>query len=119
MKAWLFILIIPFVFTTCSKVEKDTQNACNSSNPLEDVTWLKTIKNTLTNCSCELSIIQGTYNNKTVYFVALTDALCDGISMPTLYDCNGKVVRVFNETDYQDFYNLVTRDKVLYRCKNQ
>jgi hypothetical protein len=71
----------------------------------------------MSNCSCEISIIQGTYSGGTVFFSAITDALCDGISIPTLYDCEGKVVRIFTSDDFSSFPDLVTTDKVLYRCK--
>jgi hypothetical protein len=118
MKKFFVILTLGILFMGCAKdATEETTNACNSSNPIEEVGWLKAMKNSLTNCSCEMSIIQGTYNNQTVFFIALTDELCDGIDMPTLFNCEGKVVRTFNETDYREFYDKVTRDKVLYRCK--
>jgi hypothetical protein len=75
------------------------------------------METSLINCMCEISLIRGTYNNQTVYFTALTDPACDGIDTPTLYDSNGKIVRIFTMNDYQEFYEKVTRDSVLYRCK--
>jgi hypothetical protein len=116
MKTKFFIVLIPIIIISC---QKETQNACKSKNPVEDVTWLKEIKSSMTNCTCETSIIEGTYNNQTVFFIASTDPLCNDIDTPTLFDCNGNVVRTFNMNDYHDFYNLVTRDKVLYRCKTK
>jgi hypothetical protein len=116
MKAILLILLIPILGLSC---RKETQNACKFNNPLEDITWMKELKSSMTNCSCEISIIQGTYYNKTVFFIATTDELCDGIDAQSLFDCNGNVVRTFNMNDYRDFYNLVTTDKVLYRCKTK
>jgi hypothetical protein len=114
MKKLSLIVITLLVIISC---HKETQNACDSNNPIEDVTWLKEMKASMTNCTCEMSIIQGTYKNQAVFFVALTDPLCDGIDMPALYDCNGKVIMTFTEENYRDFYDNVTRDKVLYRCK--
>lgn len=102
---------------SCDMFDKSLKTECNLDNPIEDFAWLKAMKTTLTNCSCETSIIQGTYNNQTVFFIATTDPLCDGIDMPTLFDCNGGAVRTFTSADYRDFYDHVTRDKVLYRCK--
>ncbi len=115
MKTIFLFILISLVIISCEK--KDTQNACRSDNPIEEVTWLKEMKDSLTNCYCEISIIQGTYKNQTVFFVAMTDPLCDGIDIPTLLDCYGNVVRQFTQEDYQEFYTDVTRDIVLYRCK--
>jgi len=117
MKKLILCLAIGLLLFNGCRYDKMANTECNSNNPTEDFAWLKAIKNTMTNCSCEISIIQGTYNNQTVFFTALTDALCDGINIPTLYDCEGKVVRVFTSADYRDFNDNVTRDKVLYRCK--
>ncbi len=118
MKNNLFVLVLFMILISCSKDENESSfsNACNSDNPLE-ISWLKEIKNSLQNCTCEISIIQGTYDDQTVFFTALTDPLCDGIDTPTLFDCEGNAVRTFTINDYQDFYNQVTRDEALYRCK--
>jgi hypothetical protein len=119
MKITLGIAIIIFLLQSCSKGDKETLNACKSTNPVEDVTWLRTIKGSLTNCTCEVSIIQGTYDSGTVFYVAITDPLCNGINIPTLFDCNGNMVRTFTMDDYLEFTSLVTPVKVLYRCKKQ
>jgi hypothetical protein len=118
MKKYFVFLILGIMFMGCSKdaTENET-NACNSANPIEEVGWLKDMKSSLTNCSCETSIIQGTYNNQTVFFIRVTDPVCNSVNMPTLYSCEGKVVRVFNETDYREFDDKVIPVKVLYRCK--
>ena len=118
MKKLGLILILGILFMGCTKdATVDTTNACTSANPIEEVGWLKDMKNSLTNCSCESSIIQGIYNNQTVFFIRGTDPLCNSVNMPTLYSCEGKVVRVFNETDYREFDDKVTPVKVIYRCK--
>ena len=111
------ISIVLALIIGCEKDDSENKNACNSDNPIEDISWLKELKNSLSDCVCEISLIQGTYDNRTVFFTALTDPLCDGIDMPTLFDCKGNVVRTFTMNDYQEFYTDVTRDKVLYRCK--
>lgn len=116
MKSKIFIAFVLIIIFSC---QKETQNACKSSNPIDDVTWIKAIKNSLTNCTCEISIIEGTYDNKTIFYTQLTDPVCNGIFSATLFDCNGKVVRIFKQSDYDDFFNLVTRNKVLYRCKSK
>jgi hypothetical protein len=115
----LFFVCSSFLLVNCGKDEKVTVSACNSDNPMENIGWLKAMKDSLTDCSCEISIVQGTYLHRPVFFLALTDPLCDGILIPTLIDCYGKEVKTFTEADIRDFYHLVTIDTVLYRCKNQ
>jgi len=120
MKFKILFVILFAALLSCSKDGNDctTQNACETDNPLE-VDWIKEIKNSMQNCVCEISIIQGTYQEQTVFFVALTDPLCDGIDIPTLYNCEGVAVKTFTMDDYLEFYSDVTRDKVLYRCKTE
>ncbi|HZK96042.1 MAG TPA: hypothetical protein VFC67_17715 [Prolixibacteraceae bacterium] len=119
MKKIILFFAISLLLLNGCYYDKMAKTECISDNPIEDFAWLKAMKNTMTDCGCETSIIQGTYNNQTVFFTALTDALCNGINMPTLYDCEGKVVRVFTIADYRTVTDLVTTDKVLYRCKTE
>ena len=76
------------------------------------------IKASLTNCGCDISIIQGTYKGQTVFFTAITDPACNSIDTPTLYDCSGNVVRIFttSESDQKELAEKVSRDQVLYTC---
>jgi hypothetical protein len=119
MRKLCFLIIIFLLPVQCSKNVKVTENACNTDNPLENIDWLKAMKDSLTNCSCQISIVQGTYRNHPVFYLALTDPLCDGILIPTLLDCNGKVVKQYTEADINDFYYQVSIDTVLYRCNNK
>jgi hypothetical protein len=119
MKKICILVILSALLVNCSKDEKVTSNACNTDNPMENIDWLKAMKDSLTNCSCQISIVQGTYRNHPVFYLALTDPLCDGVLIPTLVDCNGKVVKKYNETDIEDFYHQVSIDTVLYSCKNK
>ncbi len=75
----------------------------------------------MTHCSCETSIIKGTYYNETVIFIALTDPLCDGIDRPTLYCCDGTAIKTFTSSaaDQKELTEKVTLDEVSYRCKKQ
>lgn len=120
MKFKILFMILFVALLSCSKDDNDsnTQNACEADNPLE-VEWIIEIKNSMQNCFCEISIIQGTYEGQTVFFIALTDPLCDGIDVPTLYNCEGVAVKTYTMDDYLEFYTEVTRDTVLYRCKTE
>jgi len=115
MKTLLLLFITFSIVISCNKDNQQTQSG--GYDPFAEASLVKEMKKSLTNCQCEISIIKGTYNSQLVYFIALTDPICDGINAPTLYDINGKVVRSFTMNDYHDFYNNVTLDKVLYRCK--
>ena len=117
MKKSLVLFTMILGMLNCCKYDSLSKTEYISNNPTEDYAWLKTVKNSLSNCSCEISIIQGTYNSRTVFFTSITDVLCDGITIPTLYGCDGQVVRIFTSDDFLSFHDLVTTDKVLYRCK--
>ena len=112
MKKFCFILVSLILLLSCEK----SDNTCNCNNPIEDLTWLKEFKNSLTNCFCEMSIIQAAYNKQTVFYTAMTDPLCDGLYPVVLLDCNGKSVKSYEPGD-QALLNEVSNMKVLYRCK--
>lgn len=114
MKKPGFIFVILILILSCEK----SDNICNCNNPLEDLAWLKELKNSFTNCTCEISIIQATYEKQTVFYVALTDPVCDGVFNVNLADCNGTIIKNYTTYD-QTFDNEVTNRKVLYRCKTK
>jgi hypothetical protein len=89
---------------------------CECNDPLTDLSWLRQVKNSLTNCFCETSIIQASYNKQTVFYLAMTDPLCDGIQTYVLLDCTGNTVKSYQSGD-QAMDGRVTNLKVLYRCK--
>jgi len=119
MKKFCLLIAFSVLLVNCSKDEKTYANNCNTDNPMEELGWLKEMKDTLTNCTCQISIVQETYKNQPVFFIALTDPLCNGISIPTLYNCNGKVIKKYSADDFMDFNHQVTFDSVLYSCKDQ
>ena len=114
MKKLSFIFILLVLLLSCEK--KD--NTCNCNDPLTDLAWLKELKNSLTNCSCEMSIIQATYNEQTVFYQAMTDPLCDGIYPIVLLNCNGATVKSY-ESANQVPNNEITNVKALFRCKTK
>lgn len=50
-----WILISGFILAGCDK-DKDAIPECNVENPIEELSWLKDVKNSLTNCSCQISM---------------------------------------------------------------
>jgi hypothetical protein len=111
MKNLVIVLAVFVLILSCEK----NDNTCNCDNPLEDLQWLKDLKSSLTNCSCQTSIIQGTYKNETVFFVSPTGSECFGNLTYVLRDCNGDTVKVFGPT----FSDEVTDHKILYTCKEK
>lgn len=117
MKRTLIILITIFIVASCGKDENTGKSTCDLADPIEELPWLKEIKNSLTNCSIEMSILQGTYKNQTVFYISMTDPRVDAIQTATLLDCEGKVIEVIQPNKYQTFLNRVSNVKNLYRCK--
>ncbi len=113
----IFILLMLLMLTlSCS----DNTNVCATTGSIDDFPWIAKLKKSMTNCSCETSIIKGKYNNQTVIFIASTDPQCLGIDTPTLYNCEGKEIRSFTDSvaDQKELSDKLTRDSVLYRCKS-
>lgn len=121
MKRIIFAIsiILTFGSVSCSDDQKIDSNACKVTESIDNVPWLVELKKSMTNCTCEISIIKGTYNRQTVIFIAITDPVCNNINTPTLYNCEGKEIRSFttSTTDQKELRDNVTWDSVLYRCK--
>jgi hypothetical protein len=113
------ILLIAAGFIGCHNSKNVDTNACAANDPMEEVPWIEELKTSMTNCSCEISIIKGTYRGQTVVFTALTDPLCNGISTPILYNCEGKEITRFTDSpsDQEELRNNVRRESILFRCK--
>lgn len=110
MKKIIIIFTFFLLILSCEK----SDNTCNCTDPLAELAWLRDLKNAMTNCFCETSIIQATYLKQTVFYVANTDELCDGIFTVSLVDCSGALVKTY--TNFETFTSEVTDIKVLYRC---
>ena len=117
MKKLAFIFVAALFLISCDSEQVDPNDACNAANPIEEVVWLKNLKESISNAGCETLLIQGVYNNTTVFFTYIADPLCNCINAPTLYNCKGEVVRIFTINDYKEFPNLVKSEKTLYRSK--
>lgn len=113
-----FILLITILFAaSCGKDKNTNKSVCDLTDPIEELSWLKEMKNTMTNCSCEMSIVQATYNNQTVFYTMMTDPLCNGVQTIILYDCEGKIVKTIANDEIPSYKAEETNMKVLYRCK--
>jgi hypothetical protein len=114
MKKAGLVIVSLILLLSCEKYD----NTCNCKDPLNDLAWLQEVKASFTNCSCEMSIIQATYNKQTVFYSTMTDPLCDGIYPIVLRDCKGATVKSY-ESANQITNNEITNIKALYRCKTK
>jgi hypothetical protein len=114
MKKSLLIFVFFILILSCEKSDK----VCNCNNPIEDLQWLKELKASFTNCSCQISIIQATYNRQTVFYPIMNDPLCDGIQQIILFDCSGNTIKTYPAID-ESFGNEVTNRKTIYICKTK
>ena len=117
IKRVTLVLLVIFFVVSCGKEENTNKSTCDLTDPIEELSWLKEIKNSITNCSCEMSIIQATYDNQTVFYTLMTDPLCDGVQSIVLLDCKGKIVETFANSEISGYKEKETNMKVLYRCK--
>ena len=114
MKKAIFIFIVICLAVSCDKNE----NICNCDNPIVDLPWLKELKNSFTNCTCQISIVQATWEKQPVFYSIMNDPLCDGYQEILLFDCSGALLKSFSTTD-ESFGTEVTNRKILYTCKTK
>jgi hypothetical protein len=114
MKKATLIFVVLFLILSCEKNDK----ACNCGNSLEDLTWLKELKASITNCTCQVTIFEATYNKQTVFYSQMNDPLCDGIQQISLLDCSGAILKTYSNND-QAFGTEVTDKQAIYTCKTK
>ena len=112
----IFIVIIAFFLLNC---KKEKRNECNVNDPLTELSWMKELKKQVDdNCnSCEVFIIQAIYDDRTVYYTSVTDPLCNSIFGVALLNCDGQLIKNYNDANKDDFYSQVSDRKKLYSCK--
>jgi hypothetical protein len=113
MKMSCLIFVILILIFSCEK--RDI--ICNCNNPIDDLSWLKEIKASFTNCTCQMSIFQASYNKQTVFYYVMNDPRCNGIQQQiSILDCTGAILKTYSQND-QIFGTEVTDRKVIYTCK--
>ncbi len=80
-----FVLIV--LLTSCHQAEFIPNN-CVVNNPLRDLSWLKKLDR---DDGTGSSIVQGTYQGRTVYAVSSCGRCFNG-SYVTLYRCDGSII---------------------------
>ena len=115
-----FLLCLPFLFLACQKEplfnpERTATDACASANPIQDLPWLKAeIEKAVSSHVCTpYKVIQGVYQEKTVFIIPVSGALCCPCAGNPIYDCEGKLVFVCNPEEEANIKNKVVL------CKKQ
>ncbi|MGB0890823.1 MAG: DUF6970 domain-containing protein [Flavobacteriaceae bacterium] len=113
-----FFILFSVTFLTSCPTKEEVLTTCNTNYPLEDLIWLKEIKNSMdkVDCSGKSTITQYTYNSNTVFEVVLCSNFKDGQTV--VYNCNGEVICKFGgisgENTCPKFYNSATNKIILY-----
>jgi hypothetical protein len=113
MRKLTLILAAFVIIISCEK----NDSPCNCNNPLEDLSWLKDLSNSFTNCYCRMAIVQAKYKKQTVFYSIMNDPVCDGNFYVALRDCNGSIIKDYDYSQYELFFNEVTDRKELFFCK--
>jgi len=114
-KIFSCIFICGLILIGCEKSENSIPD-CIVENPLEELDWLKDVKNSLTNCTCQISILQGKYREKTVFYIMNTDPVCNSVFQVVLWDCNGNVVKKYKPGQNDIFSGEVELVGNIYTC---
>lgn len=109
------IFICGLILLSCEKSENSIP-ACNVENPMAELDWLKEVKNSFTNCTCQFSILQGKYKERTVFYIMNTDPVCNSVFHVVLWDCNGNVVKEYKPGQNDIFASEVELVENLYTC---
>lgn len=113
MKYVLSLFIFFLVLTNCNKQGEDV-SGCNVEDPIEELNWLKEMKNSLS-CVCHESIAQGLYKGQTVFYLVIPSFYCDAAGI-TLWDCNGDIVKVFRYVDEDPDIENIELVEIIYSC---
>lgn len=107
-------IFLAFVIFSCDDSSNDD---CSVSDPLEELAWLRDYKNSISDCTCTVTIFEGKYLSRTVYFSLMNDPLCNSVFGTTLFDCHGKPIKSYGPGDFNNFTKEVRTDNEIYVCQ--
>jgi len=96
--ALLSVVVITLCAFSCEHVECGCEappSACDTNDPVSHFQWLIDMKNSFTNCECQMSIMKGKYQNQTVFYALMNDPLCNGAQSIVLLSCRGEEIKTF------------------------
>lgn len=98
----------------------EVQNACTAAEPLA-LDWIQDLKEEL-NCgeyTCEVSILKSEYEGETVFYVLVTDPLCNSAGVRYLYNCFGEIIKEFTVEENAAFLNDLDREvETIFSCND-
>lgn len=103
----LFVLAIvsaPFVIISCEKNESNN-DSCNVSDPIEELTWLKSMINDLSDYHF---IMSADYKGETVFYIPNCNPLASSILI--FYNCDGDIIGTGN-----DISNEISNERLLWK----
>jgi hypothetical protein len=114
MKNVFILCLVVILFGCTCDDDSTTISACTSDDPITEISWLSDLKNSIDNCSCTTSVMKGTYESKTVYFVLINDPLCNIGGSIVLYNCTGEPIATVDVSQFGDHVKIGT---ILYSCE--
>jgi hypothetical protein len=112
--------MILFSQFSCEDSTNNDEQSCNTDAPLEDLNWLKELKETLESNTMQSLILQYKYNGEDVFFVDPCYGCPDGMS--TVYNCEGEILCSFGGfagiNTCPDFHSQATDSTVILDTRN-
>lgn len=100
--------------------EKNDDLTCGHADPLSELEWLSE-KKTMVDESCSsviLSLFQAKYKRSTVFYTMITDPRVQAEFSVTLCNCDGEVVKVFGNSDLDEYLDKVKESMIIYSCES-
>lgn len=116
MKAHFLLLAIACMLLSSCVKEKNTSAACHYDKPLEQIEWLRTVKNDLESSSISSEIYSYNFGGNDYFQINYCKNCFD--SGFTIYDCNRKVIcdqgGWAGPNQCKSFLKLASNKKLLY-----
>ena len=98
--------------------EKESDQQCDLANPLE-LEWMTDLILAVDeSCStCEISLFQATYKRRSVFYASMTAPNCNGVFSMDLFSCSGEIIRHFDSSEQDEFFDKVSDRQKIYSCE--
>jgi len=111
----LLQIVILIAFTVMFSCKKDSDNTCNVSNPVEDLTWIKnTIDDlkSLQDGGMYSYISMAKYKGETVFLLGYCNPAANWVT--PVYNCSGDSLGIIGEISQED----ITDMEVIWKSEN-
>jgi len=117
----IFFALTVFFFSCEKKADTTIYEDCDPDGLMAELEWLAAWGDKSKNCTCELSLFKGNLNGNTVFYVRMTDLLCDGTPeayLPRLIDCRGEYITDSSVLNSPAYKGEIIEEKVLGICNS-